>query len=94
MRIVAISTAAATVLIPTGAAFALDCSVTVTSSMSPAALWKKVGDFCCIGDWRPAVENCVLSADGKQRILALKGGGALVEALESVDGADHTRAPR
>ena len=94
MRIVAISTAAATVLIPTGAAFALDCSVTVTSSMSPAALWKKVGDFCGIGDWHPAVEKCVLSTDGKQRTLALKGGGALVEALESVDGADHTRAPR
>jgi hypothetical protein len=46
VRIVAISTAAATVLISTGAAFALDSSVTVTSSTSPDALWKKVGDFC------------------------------------------------
>jgi len=90
VRIVAISTAAATVLISTGAAFALDSSVTVTSSMSPDALWKKVGDFCRIGDWHPAVEKCVLSADGKQRTLALKGGGALVEALESVDNAKHT----
>jgi hypothetical protein len=57
---VAISTAAATVLISTGAAFALDYSVTMTSSMSPDALWKKVGDFCGI------------------------------EALESVDNANHT----
>jgi hypothetical protein len=94
MRIVAISTAAATVLISTGAAFALDSIVTMTPSMSPDAIWKKVGDFCRIGDWYPAVENCVLSADGKQRTLALKGGGALVEALESVDSANHTRAPR
>jgi hypothetical protein len=90
MRIFAISTPAATVLISTGATFALDSSVTVTSSMSPDTLWKKVGDFCRIGDWRPAVENCVLIADGKQRTLALKGGGVLVEALESVDNANHT----
>ena len=76
MRIAAISTAAATVLISTGVAFALDSSVTMTSSMSPDALWKKVGDFCGIGDWHPAVEKCVLSADGKQRTLALKGGGS------------------
>jgi hypothetical protein len=60
VRIVAISTAAATVLISTGAAFALDSSMTMTSSMSPDALWKKVGDFCRI------------------------------EALESVDNANHT----
>jgi Polyketide cyclase / dehydrase and lipid transport len=90
VRIVAISTAAATVLIPTGAAFALDSNVTVTSPMSPDALWKKVGDFCGVGDWHPAIEKCALIADDKQRTLALTGGGALVEALESVDNANHT----
>jgi hypothetical protein len=90
MRIAAISTAAATVLISTGAAFALDSSVTMTSSMSPDALWKKVGEFCGIGDWHPAAEKCVLSADGKQRTISLKGGGTLVEGLESVDNANHT----
>ena len=90
MRIVAISTAAATVLISTGAAFALDSSVTMTSSISPDSLWKKIGDFCGIADWHPAVEKCALSADGKQRTLALKGGGTLVEALESVDNANRT----
>ncbi len=90
MRIAAISAAAATVLISTGIAFALDSSVTMTSSMSPDALWKKVGDFCGIGDWHPAVEKCVLGADGKQRTLSLRGGGTLVEALEAVDNANHT----
>jgi hypothetical protein len=90
MRIATISAAAATLLISTGVAFALDSSVTMTSSMSPDALWKKVGDFCGIGDWHPAVEKCVLSTDGKQRTLALKGGGAVVEGLESVDNANHT----
>ena len=90
MRIAAISAAAATVLISTGIAFALNSSVTMTSSMSPDALWKKVGDFCGIGDWHPAVEKCVLGADGKQRTLSLRGGGTLVEALEAVDNANHT----
>jgi hypothetical protein len=74
----------------TVAAFALDSSVTMTSAMSPDAVWKKVGDFCGIGDWHPAVEKCVLSADGKQRTLSLKGGGTLVEALEALDNANHT----
>ena len=94
MRTAKISIAAAAFLISTSAAFALDSSVTMTSSMSPEALWKKIGDFCGISNWHPAFEKCVLSADGKQRTLALKGGGALVEALESVDNANHTRAPR
>jgi Polyketide cyclase / dehydrase and lipid transport len=88
MRIAAISTAA--ILLSTGAAFALDSSVMMTSSMSPDALWKKVGGFCDIGDWHPAVEKCVLNTDGKERTLALKGGGAIVERFESVDDADHT----
>lgn len=90
MRIATISAAAATLLISSGAAFALDSGVTMTSSMSPDALWKKVGDFCGIGDWHPAVEKCVLSPDGKQRTLSLRGGGTLVEALETVDNTTHT----
>jgi hypothetical protein len=88
MRVAAISTAA--VLLSAGAAFALDSSVIMTSSMSPDALWKKVGGFCGIGDWHPAAEKCVLSEDGKQRTISLKGGGTLVEGLESVDDANHT----
>ena len=75
MRIATISAAAATLLVSTGVAFALDSSVTMTSSMSPDALWKKVGDFCGIAAWHPAIEKCVLSADGKQRTLSIKGDG-------------------
>jgi hypothetical protein len=71
-------------------ALALDSSVTMTSSASTDALWKKVGDFCGIASWHPAVEKCVLSADGKQRTLSLKGGGTIVEALENWDNANHS----
>ncbi len=62
----------------------------MTSSMSPEALWKKIGDFCGIASWHPAIEKCVLSADGKQRTLSLKGGGTIVEALENLDDAGRT----
>jgi hypothetical protein len=74
----------------TASAFALDSSVTMTSSLSPEALWKKVGDFCGIASWHPAIEKCVLSPDGKQRTLSLKGGGTIVEALENWDDAKHS----
>ncbi len=90
MRIAKISVAAAAFLISTGAAFALESSLTMTSSMSPEALWKKIGDFCGIASWHPAIEKCVLSADGKQRTLSLKGGGTIVEALENLDDAGRT----
>jgi hypothetical protein len=76
--------------ISTTTALALDSSVTMTSSMSTDALWKKVGDFCGISSWHPAIEKCVLSADGKQRTLSLKGGGTIVEALENWDNANHS----
>jgi Polyketide cyclase / dehydrase and lipid transport len=75
--------------ISTGPALALDSSVIMTSSASPDALWKKVGDFCGIAMWHPAIEKCALSADGKQRTLSLKGGGTIVEALENWDDATH-----
>jgi len=74
----------------TVSASALESSVTMTSSVSPDALWKKVGDFCGIATWHPAIEKCVLSADGKQRTLSVKGGGTVVEALEKWDDANRS----
>src|ERR1700733_888420 len=74
----------------TASASALDSTVIMTSSMSTDALWKKVGDFCGIASWHPAIEKCVLGADGKQRTLSLKGGGTVVEALENWDDANRS----
>ena len=82
--------ATAALIVSTASALALDSTVIMPSSMSPDALWKKVGDFCGIGSWHPAIEKCVLSTDGKQRTLSLKGGGTIVEALESWDDANHS----
>jgi hypothetical protein len=86
MRIATISIAVTTMLASTAAAFALESSVTATSSLSPDALWKKVGDFCGISSWHPAFPKCVISADGKQRTLTIAGdGGTILEGLENWD---------
>ncbi len=87
MRILTLAAAAALMATP---AFAIDSSVSMTSSQTPDALWTKVGGFCAIGDWHPAIEKCALSADGKERTLSLKGGGTLVERLEAMDAAKRS----
>ena len=69
------------------AAQALESSVKAASKLSANALWEKIGDFCGIGKWHPAIEKCELSADGKTRTLSLKGGGTIVEALVKMDPA-------
>ncbi len=76
--------------ISTTAVHALDSTVIMMSSLSTEELWKKVGDFCGIAAWHPAFEKCVLSPDGKQRTLSLKGGGTVVEALERWDDVNHS----
>src|ERR1700741_536643 len=62
------------------AAHALDTSAKAASKLSADALWAKIGDFCGIAKWHPAIEKCELSADGKTRTLSLKGGGTVIEA--------------
>jgi len=69
------------------AAQALESSAKAASKLSANALWEKIGDFCGIGKWHPAIEKCELSADGKTRTLSLKGGGTIVEALVKMDPA-------
>ena len=53
-------------------------------------LWKKIGDFCGIENWIPAVEKCVLSKGGKERTVYVKGDGQVVERLDNWDDAKRT----
>src|SRR5215813_10415783 len=69
------------------AAHAIDTSAKAGSKLSADAMWTKIGDFCGIAKWHPALEKCELSADGKTRTLSLKGGGTIVEALQKMDAA-------
>ena len=82
--------AASILLTTTVAASALDSDVSMTSSMSPDALWKKIGGFCDLAKWHPIIEGCKLSADGKQRELAAKGGATAIEMIEAWDDAAHS----
>jgi Polyketide cyclase / dehydrase and lipid transport len=87
MQIRTVVAAGATLLMTGFAAHALDTSAKATSKLSADALWAKIGDFCGIAKWHPALEKCELSADGKTRTLSLKGGGTIVEALTKLDAA-------
>ncbi len=82
--------AAAAFIISTTSVFALESNVTVKSSLPADAVWKKIGDFCGIKSWIPAVSGCTISSDGKQRTVSLKGGGEVVERLDNWDDAKRS----
>jgi hypothetical protein len=71
-------------------ASAVESDVKAISKASVDTVWTKIGDFCGLDKWHPAIEKCVLSADGKIRTLSLKGGGTIVEKLEKRDDAAHS----
>jgi hypothetical protein len=87
---IAFATGAALLSAAATAQAAVQSSVKANSTLSADALWAKIGDFCGISQWHPAIEKCVLSADGKQRTLTLKGGGTVVEKLVKMDAAHHS----
>jgi len=90
MRIATAFAAGAALLLSGLSAWALESSAKAASKLSADALWAKIGDFCGISKWHPALEKCELSADGKTRTLTLKGGGTIVEALVKTDAAGRS----
>jgi hypothetical protein len=50
-----------------------------------AAIWAKVGGWCAISEWHPAIAKCEESKDGdvEYRTLTLKDGGVIKEKLIS-----------
>ena len=93
MHVNATIVALATLVVSTAPApaLALESTMTVSSPLTPDELWKKVGDFCGLAAWSPAIESCFLSEDGKQRTVVLFGGiGKGVATLESWDDAKRS----
>ncbi len=47
------------------------------------ALWAKIGGWCAIAEWHPAIAKCEASKDGDTefRTLTLKDGGVIKEKL-------------
>lgn len=64
---------------------------TVTIKAAPDVVWAKVKDFGQLQGWHPAVESSTVTKGnevGSERTLKLKGGGQIVEDLESFSDAD------
>lgn len=63
---------------------------TITIAAPASAVWAKIKNFDALKDWHPAIESSPAdkgNAEGSERRLTLKGGGALVETLERYDDA-------
>ena len=60
---------------------AIEVSESVSLPGAPAEVWSRVGGFCAIADWHPAVTSCdQAEQDGVTiRTLELDGGGVLSE---------------
>jgi Polyketide cyclase / dehydrase and lipid transport len=81
MRVTYRSLLALGLILAATSAQAIESKMSKTSTQSVDAVWTKIGDFCGIGQWHPAIASCVLSPDKKDRTLTLKGGGTIVEHL-------------
>jgi len=89
-KLVALVAAGSALVLSCVSAFAVESSYKATSANLPDTSWLKVGDFCGIGGWHPAVAKCVLSYGNKIRTLSLKGGGTIVERLLKWDDRDRS----
>lgn len=67
----------------TSAAHALEVKEKTEIKGTPAAVWEKVGGWCAIKDWHPALAACEETKEGDivRRILTLKDGGKIKEKL-------------
>lgn len=75
-----------------GPAAALDVSSSATVVGSPSEVWGKIGDFCAIQDWHPAISKCVLSDEGGStyRTLTTTDGATIKEKLVEKTDASYT----
>lgn len=57
-----------------------------------AAVWAKIGGFCAIKDWHPALAGCeeMKEGDATFRTLTLKDGGKIREKLTGTSATGYT----
>jgi carbon monoxide dehydrogenase subunit G len=62
----------------------------ITIAAPAATVWARIGNFDALKDWHPAVAESAAdkgNSEGSVRLVKLKGGGQLVESLESHNAA-------
>ena len=60
MKVTTAVVAGAALLLSGLAVHALESSAKAASKLSADAMWAKIGDFCGISKWHPAIEKCEL----------------------------------
>ena len=64
-----------------GPAFALDVRQSTEVAAAPAAVWAKIGEWCAIKDWHPAIAACESGKKGFRTLTLKDGGGKIIEKL-------------
>lgn len=75
-----------------GPASALEVASSATVPGTPDAVWQKIGDFCAIQAWHPAVAKCEQTDEGgaTHRTLTLADGGTIKEKLVQQTDTSYT----
>ena len=58
MKVGLTAAVAAMMMLGAGAAQAVEVHQSATVKVQADALWQKIGDFCAIKDWHPAIATC------------------------------------
>ena len=79
-------------LLLSGAASAAEVKRSVEVDGEVAKVWEKIGGWCALADWHPAIAKCEEGSDGgkKTRVLTTKDGGVIKETMLKSDAASYT----
>jgi hypothetical protein len=78
--IIAAAVLAAGTTLASAGAFAVEVRESIEVKGDAATVWAKIGGWCAIKEWHPAVASCEETKDKKPvRTLTLKGGGTIKE---------------
>ena len=85
-----ITITAIALLISVGAASAASVEKSATINAKPADVWAKIGSFCAISTWHPAITKCALKTVDHRthRVLTLGDGATILEMQTNHRGAD------
>jgi Polyketide cyclase / dehydrase and lipid transport len=91
LKITAAAFGMATVMMAS-AAHAVEVREVVEIKAAPATVWAKIGDWCAIKAWHPAIANCEASKKGGSnfRTLTLKDGGKIVEKMTKTSKTSYS----